>query len=77
MQVRVIDLLRNLQQKYGLTYLFISHDLSVVRAISDDVLVMKEGQVIEQGPTEQLFSAPREAYTQALIKAAFLDDDAA
>ena len=76
-QVRVIDLLRNLQQKYGLTYLFISHDLSVVRAISDDVLVMKEGQVIEQGPTEQLFSAPREAYTQALIKAAFLDDDAA
>ncbi|WIX32076.1 ABC transporter ATP-binding protein [Salinicola sp. JS01] len=76
-QVRVIDLLRDLQQKYGLTYLFISHDLSVVRALSDDVLVMKEGQVIEQGPTEQLFSAPREAYTQALIKAAFLDDDAA
>ncbi|WP_110667113.1 ABC transporter ATP-binding protein [Salinicola halophilus] len=76
-QVRVIDLLRDLQKKYGLTYLFISHDLSVVRALSDHVLVMKEGQVIEQGPSEALFTQPREPYTQALLKAAFIEEGAA
>jgi len=76
-QVRVIDLLRDLQKKHGLTYLFISHDLSVVRALSDHVLVMKEGRVIEQGPSETIFSNPREPYTQALLKAAFLESEVA
>ncbi|GHB19534.1 ABC transporter ATP-binding protein [Salinicola rhizosphaerae] len=76
-QVRVIDLLRDLQAKYGLTYLFISHDLSVVRALSDDVLVMKEGRVIEQGPVETIFTSPKEPYTQALLKAAFLEEEVA
>ncbi|WP_110631998.1 ABC transporter ATP-binding protein [Salinicola salarius] len=76
-QVRVIDLLRDLQKKHGLTYLFISHDLSVVRALSDDVMVMKEGRVIEHGSVEAIFSNPREPYTQALLKAAFLESEAA
>ena len=75
-QVTVIDLLRDLQQKHGLTYLFISHDLSVVRALADTVLVMKEGQVVEQGPTETIFANPRERYTQELMRAAFVDDAA-
>ncbi|MED5499707.1 MAG: microcin ABC transporter ATP-binding protein, partial [Pseudomonadota bacterium] len=61
----------------GLTYLFISHDLSVVRALSDDVMVMKEGRVIEHGSVEAIFSNPREPYTQALLKAAFLESEAA
>ncbi|WP_110640462.1 ABC transporter ATP-binding protein [Salinicola sp. CPA57] len=76
-QVRVIDLLRDLQKKHGLTYLFISHDLSVVRALSDDVMVMKEGRVIEHGSVEDIFTHPREPYTQALLKAAFLESEAA
>ncbi len=70
-QVQVVDLLRDLQQKYNLTYLFISHDLSVVKALSDDVIVMKNGEVVEQGTTEQIFSHAKEQYTKDLIKAAF------
>ena len=72
-QVRVVELLRDIQRKYGLTYVFISHDLAVVRALADTVLVMKDGQVVERGPAERIFSAPREPYTQALLKAAFLN----
>ncbi|WP_424948552.1 ATP-binding cassette domain-containing protein [Chromohalobacter marismortui] len=72
-QVTVIDLLRDLQQKHDLTYLFISHDLSVVRALADTVLVMKDGQVVEQGATEDIFATPRERYTQELMRAAFVD----
>ncbi|WP_280567777.1 ABC transporter ATP-binding protein [Chromohalobacter sp. 296-RDG] len=72
-QVTVIDLLRDLQQKHDLTYLFISHDLSVVRALADTVLVMKDGQVVEQGTTEEIFANPRERYTQELMRAAFVD----
>ncbi|SOC53673.1 oligopeptide transport system ATP-binding protein [Chromohalobacter canadensis] len=75
-QVTVIDLLRNLQQKHDLTYLFISHDLSVVRALADTVLVMKEGQVVEQGATDAIFANPRERYTQELMRAAFVGDAA-
>ncbi len=75
-QVTVIELLRNLQAKYGLTYLFISHDLAVVRALADTVMVMKSGQVVEQGPTEDIFANPRDAYTRELMRAAFVDDAA-
>ncbi|MGB8713661.1 MAG: ABC transporter ATP-binding protein [Onishia taeanensis] len=76
-QATVIDLLRDLQHKHDLTYLFISHDLAVVRALADSVLVMKDGKVIEQGDTEALFSQPRHTYTRELMRAAFLDNQAA
>jgi ABC-type microcin C transport system duplicated ATPase subunit YejF len=69
-QRQVIDLLRDLQARYGLSYLFISHDLAVVRAMADYVMVMKDGRVIEEGETQALFDAPREAYTQRLMAAA-------
>jgi len=69
-QAQVVDLLRDLQRKYGLAYLFISHDLRVVRALSHYVMVMKNGQVVEQGPTETIFNAPQQPYTQALLRAA-------
>ncbi|EGG99904.1 Oligopeptide transport system permease protein OppB [gamma proteobacterium IMCC2047] len=70
-QCQIVDLLRELQAKYQLSYIFISHDLSVVRALSHSMIVMKEGQVVEQGSTEDLFSKPQQPYTQALIAAAF------
>jgi ABC-type microcin C transport system duplicated ATPase subunit YejF len=70
-QKSVVELLRNLQLAHGLTYLFISHDLAVVRALSDNVIVMKDGKVVEEGSVDQIFAAPREDYTKALIKAAF------
>ena len=69
-QRQVIDLLRDLQTRHGLSYLFISHDLAVVRAMADYVMVMKDGRVVEEGPTPALFDAPREAYTQRLMAAA-------
>lgn len=69
-QVDVIDLLRNLQQLHKLSYLFISHDLAVVRAISHEVVVMKNGKIVEQGTAKEIFSNPQESYTQALLKAA-------
>ncbi len=69
-QAQIVDLLRDLQAKHGLAYLFISHDLKVVRALSNEVIVMKDGKVVEQGPTESIFAAPREAYTRALLTAA-------
>jgi microcin C transport system ATP-binding protein len=70
-QAQIVDLLRELQEKHRLAYLFISHDLKVVRALAGEVLVMKNGQVVEHGTAEQIFQAPKEAYTQALMKAAF------
>ncbi len=69
-QVQIVDLLRKLQEKYGLAYIFISHDLKVVRAMSHHVMVMKRGDVIEQGPVEQIFDAPRDEYTRTLLQAA-------
>jgi oligopeptide transport system ATP-binding protein len=70
-QRAIVDLLRELQAAHDLTYLFISHDLAVVRAMSDHVLVMKDGRAVEEGPTAAVMQAPREAYTQRLMQAAF------
>jgi oligopeptide transport system ATP-binding protein len=69
-QKAIVELLRNLQSAHGLSYLFISHDLAVVRALSDYIIVMKEGRIVEQGPTEAVFDRPREAYTRTLMAAA-------
>ncbi|WP_372573356.1 ABC transporter ATP-binding protein [Ruegeria jejuensis] len=69
-QVQIVELLRNLQQKYGLAYLFISHDLKVVRAMSHQVVVMKQGDVIETGAAESLFENAQTEYTRELIAAA-------
>ena len=69
-QSQIIDLLRHLQNTHVLAYMFISHDLSVVRAMSSSVLVMRDGRVVEQGTTDQIFDNPKEPYTQALISAA-------
>jgi ABC-type microcin C transport system duplicated ATPase subunit YejF/ABC-type microcin C transport system permease subunit YejE len=70
-QAQIVDLLRALQAKHRVAYLFISHDLRVVRAMSHRVLVMHRGVVVEHGPAEEIFHAPRQAYTQALLAAAF------
>lgn len=71
-QRQVVELLRSLQAKYNLTYLFISHDLAVVKALSHHLMVMRHGQVVEQGPAEEIFSAPQHPYTQQLLEASFL-----
>ncbi|WP_333828531.1 ABC transporter ATP-binding protein [Pararhodobacter sp.] len=70
-QVQIVELLRALQHKYGLAYLFISHDLRVVRAMAHQVAVMKEGDVVEYGPSKTVFDAPKTDYTRALMAAAF------
>lgn len=70
-QVQIIELLQDLQQRHGLAYLFISHDLKVVRALATELIVMKNGKVIEQGPARKIFEAPKKRYTKELIAAAF------
>jgi microcin C transport system ATP-binding protein len=69
-QAQIVDLLRELQQRHNLSYLFISHDLKVIRALSNFVVVMRNGLIVEQGSAEELFTNPKEDYTKALIAAA-------
>ena len=70
-QAQIVDLLRDLQARHRLAYLFISHDLRVVRALADEVVVLRHGKVVERGPARQIFEAPQTPYTRALIAAAF------
>jgi microcin C transport system ATP-binding protein len=70
-QAQIVDLLRDLQEKHKLAYLFISHDLKVVRALADDVIVLRAGKVVEQGSADEIFDNPKDPYTQALMAAAF------
>jgi microcin C transport system ATP-binding protein len=70
-QAQIVDLLRELQQRHRLAYLFISHDLKVIQALSDEIVVMRAGRVVEHGPAAQILDAPREPYTKALMAAAF------
>ena len=72
-QRQVVELLRSLQLKYNLTYLFISHDLAVVKALSHQLMVIKQGQVVEQGDAREIFHAPQHPYTRQLLEAAFLE----
>ncbi len=70
-QAQIVDLLRKLQASHGLAYLFISHDLRVVRALCNYVIVMKNGKVVEEGPAVDIFERPQNEYTKALLAAAF------
>jgi microcin C transport system ATP-binding protein len=70
-QTQVLELLRDLQKKYNLAYLFISHDLRVVRALSNEILVIKDGEIVEYGPSDKIFANPKHPYTIRLFKAAF------
>ncbi|HEX9463547.1 MAG TPA: ABC transporter ATP-binding protein [Alphaproteobacteria bacterium] len=70
-QAQIVDLLRDLQERHRLAYLFISHDLRVVKALADEVMVLKDGRVVEQGAAARIFAAPTQAYTKALLTAAF------
>ncbi|MGH6923066.1 MAG: ABC transporter ATP-binding protein [Propylenella sp.] len=70
-QAQVVDLLRELQQRHNLSYLFISHDLRVVRALANDAIVMRDGKVVESGTADEIFDSPKTEYTKALMAAAF------
>ncbi len=70
-QAQIVELLRELQARHGLAYLFISHDLRVVRALAHEILVMKDGRIVEAGPTERVMTAPEHPYTRSLMAAAF------
>ncbi|MDX5366699.1 MAG: ATP-binding cassette domain-containing protein, partial [Alphaproteobacteria bacterium] len=70
-QAQIVDLLRDLQRRHNLAYLFISHDLKVVRALADDIIVMKGGKVVEAGSADEIFDRPQTEYTRALMAAAF------
>ncbi|MBM3581235.1 MAG: microcin ABC transporter ATP-binding protein, partial [Alphaproteobacteria bacterium] len=69
-QAQIVELLRELQKKHRLAYLFISHDLRVVRAMAHQIAVLRQGRVVEHGPAEAIFARPKEPYTRALIAAA-------
>ena len=71
-QAQIVELLKSLQKKYNMSYIFISHDMNAVRAMSHQIMVMKDGKVIEQGSTKQIFEHPQQPYTQQLIKASLL-----
>jgi peptide/nickel transport system ATP-binding protein len=68
-QAQVLNLMRDLQERHGVTYLFISHDLAVVDLVCDDVIVLHQGRIVEQGPPQRLFTAPQHPYTQRLLAA--------
>jgi microcin C transport system ATP-binding protein len=70
-QAQIIELLKDLQRRYAMTYMFISHDLRVVRALADQIIVMQHGRIVEAGPAAEVFSHPRQEYTQTLFQAAF------
>jgi len=70
-QAQIVELLRDLQTRHGLAYLFISHDLRVVRALAHEILVMKDGRIVEAGATERVMTQPEHPYTRALMAAAF------
>ena len=73
-QAQILNLLKDLQGDFGLTYLFISHDLAVVRSMSDDIAVMKDGKIVESGSADEVYERPREAYTKALLAAVPVPD---
>ena len=70
-QAQIVDLLRDLQRRHSVAYIFISHDLKVVRALADEIIVMKDGVIVEQGAAKEVFTAPKTPYTKALMSAAF------
>jgi microcin C transport system ATP-binding protein len=70
-QAQIVDLLRDLQRRHGIAYVFISHDLKVVRALAHDVIVMRRGRVVESGRADAVFADPKQPYTRALMAAAF------
>jgi oligopeptide transport system ATP-binding protein len=73
-QAQILNLLKDLQRDFGLTYLFISHDLAVVRSMSDDIAVMKDGKIVEAGAADEVYERPKEAYTKALLAAVPVPD---
>lgn len=72
-QAQIIDLLQRLQRKHNMTYIFITHDLRVIRSLADRIAVMRRGKIVEYGPCDRLFTAPRDPYTKILFQAAFPD----
>jgi ABC-type oligopeptide transport system ATPase subunit len=73
-QAQILNLLKDLQDEFGLTYLFIAHDLAVVRAMSDRIAVMNDGRIVEQGPAEEVYEHPRDTYTQELLRSIPIPD---
>jgi oligopeptide transport system ATP-binding protein len=73
-QAQILNLLKDLQRDFGLTYLFISHDLAVVRSMSDEIAVMKDGKIVESGSADEVYERPKEAYTKALLAAVPVPD---
>jgi ABC-type oligopeptide transport system ATPase subunit len=73
-QAQILNLLKDLQLEFGLAYLFIAHDLAVVRTMSDQIAVMNQGKIVELGPAEQVYSNPQHEYTKALLSAVPIPD---